>query len=215
MAAGINYFFALLPDDRARSEIASVSERLRGAHRINGSATSIDDLCLMLCPMGKPERPQQSIEEALLAAAKEVSGTGFEVTLDSAMRFSASAGQYPFVLCADSASTAAALQLRKAIAAQQSRVGLPVQGVSSFLLHVRLLHGPSIEPVEESITPIQWQQQEFVLIRSFFGQSRHEVIGRWPLQSAPKPVVQDMLEEMANLPDLPDIPDLPEYPVER
>ena len=48
---------------------------------------------------------------------------------------------------------------------------------------------------------------EFVLIRSFFGQASHEVIGRWPLASAPAPAVVDMLAELANMPDLPAPPD--------
>ena len=120
------------------------------------------------------------------------------------MRFSARNGQFPFVLCADGATTAAALVLRQAIATAQLRVGLRVSGVSSFLPHVSLLHGHAVDTIEESIAPVQWPVREFVLIRSFFGESRPQVIGRWPLSTAPEPEVHDLLDEMANLPDLPD-----------
>ncbi len=206
LAPGINYFFAVLPDDRARSEIAGVGERFRKSHRVSGSPVAIDSLHLSLCPMGKPERLRQPLESALLAAAAEVVAESFDATLDSAMRFSARDGQFPFVLCADAVTTAAALNLRKAIAAAQLRAGLQVSGVSSFLPHVTLLQGHAVDAIQESITPIHWHVHEFVLIRSFFGQSRFEAIGRWSLTMQAEPEVYDLLEEMARMPDLPDLP---------
>ncbi|HZY33022.1 MAG TPA: 2'-5' RNA ligase family protein [Rhodanobacter sp.] len=207
LAAGINYFFALLPDGPTRAAIADVGERFRKSHRVGGSPVGIDSLHLTLCPMGRPERLRQPIESALLAAAGEVRAPGFVASLDSAMRFSARDGQFPFVLCADGATTEAALNLRKAVAAAQLRVGLQVSGVSSFLPHVTMLHGHAVDAIEESITAIRWRVSEFVLIRSFFGQSRFEVVGRWPLATPPEPEPVDMLAEMANLTDLPDLPD--------
>ena len=207
LAAGINYFFALLPDGPTRAAIASVGERFRKSHRVGGSPVGIDSLHLTLCPMGRPERLRQPLEEALLAAAGEVRAPGFVAGLDSAMRFSARDGQFPFVLCADGATTEATLGLRKAIAAAQARVGLQVSGVSSFLPHVTMLHGHAVDAIEESIATIRWWVSEFALIRSFFGESRYEAIGRWPLAAPSVPEPVDMLAEMANLTDLPDLLD--------
>jgi RNA 2',3'-cyclic 3'-phosphodiesterase len=207
LAPGINYFFAVLPDDAARSEIVGVGERFRKSHRVSGSPVGIDSLHLSLCPMGKPERLRQPLESALLAAAGEVRAKGFVAGLDSAMRFSARDGQFPFVLCADTATIESTLQLRKAIAAAQSSVGLQVSGVSSFLPHVTLLQGYAVDAIEESIASIHWHVHEFVLIRSFFGQSQNEVIGRWPLIVEPEPEMHDLLAEMASMPELPDLPD--------
>jgi 2'-5' RNA ligase len=65
-----------------------------------------------------------------------------------------------------------------------------VLGVSNYLPHVTLLRGNAIDTVEESMPPIRWSAHEFVLIRSFFGQSKHEVIGRWPLLSNPPEPVE-------------------------
>lgn len=42
-------------------------------------------------------------------------------------------------------------------------------------------------PFSERITPIGWEADEFVLIHSHLGQTRHEVIGRWPLRGAGDP----------------------------
>jgi 2'-5' RNA ligase len=205
LAAGINYFFALLPDDDARIAITAIGERFRKPHRAIGSTIGMDGLHLPLCPKGKPERMHQPLETALLDAAGAVRSPDFTVMLDSAMRFTARDGQFPLVLCADSSSTESALQLRQAIAAEQARTGLQVIGISSYLPHVVLLEGPAIEAIEESITPIQWKAREFVLIRSFFGQSRHQVIGRWPLISESDTGTYDMLDELASMGELPDI----------
>lgn len=206
-AAGINYFFAVMPDAPTRSDIAGVGERLRKTHRVSGTSVNVDNLHLTICPMGKPERLRQPLETALLAAAAEVCVKSFDAALDSVMRFSVRNDHFPLVLCADSATSAATLNLRKAIAAAQLGVGLQVSGVSSFLPHVTLLHGHAVDTIEESITPIHWRVSEFVLIRSFFGESRYEVVGRWPLAMEPEPEAHDWLDEIANLPELPDLPD--------
>lgn len=180
---------------------------MRKSHRANGALVGTNSLHLSLCPMGKPERLRQPLETALLEAAGAVRGIGFDITLDTAMRFTARDGQFPLVLCADAHTIQSALQLRKALAAEQVRAGLQVSGVSSYLPHVVLIEGHAIEAIEDAITPIQWKVREFVLVRSFFGQSRHEVIGRWPLVFESVPEVPDMLDELANMGDLPDFDD--------
>lgn len=209
IASGIDYFFALRPDARARAQIADAAARFRRSQRASGVPVPVDNLHLSLCPMGHPERPRQPPERALLAAGAAVRAHAFTVTLDTAMRCVPVGGQFPFVLCADQATTGATLGLRKAIAEAQRAQGLRVNGVSSFHPHVALQHGPAIDAIEESITPIQWRAEEFVLIRSFFGQSSHEIVGRWPLPGAPAPAAMDLLAELTNLPDLPALPDEP------
>lgn len=207
LTAGINYFFAALPDAGVRSEIVDIAERFRKSHRVNGMSVEVDKLHLGLCPMGRLERSSLPLEAALLAAAATVQARGFRLTLDSAMRFTARDGEFPFVLCADAGSMQAALELRKAIAAAQLDVGLRVSAVSSFMPHVILQHAHQIDSIEESIPPIHWPVNDFVLIRTFFGHARYEVVGRWPLAAVPQEPVVDLLEEMAHLPDLPELPD--------
>jgi 2'-5' RNA ligase len=190
---GTHFFFALKPDDKATIEIARVCERFRKSHRLIGSPVDAEEFHLTLADMGRPERLQQSLESALVAAAESVSAKSFEVSLDSAVRLSAAKdGNFPFVLCADNTSSAWTMKLRVAIAEAQRRFGLQVLGVSNYLPHVTLLRGNAIDTVAESMPPIRWNAHEFVLIRSFFGQSRHEVIGRWPLANDhPEPVEFD------------------------
>ena len=207
LAAGVDYFFALRPDSHARVEIADVATRFRRSQRSSGVSVPVDNLHLPLCPMGRPERSRPALEPALLAAGEAVRAPAFMVSLDTAMRCVPAGGQYPFVLCVDQPGAAAALGLRRAIAAAQRAQGLQVNGVSSFHPHVALQHGPAIDAIEESITPIRWQAVEFVLIRSFFGQASHEVVGRWPLTREATPVAVDMLSELEDMADFPDQPD--------
>lgn len=210
LTAGIGFFFALLPDDAARASIAAISERFRKSHRVDGSAVDPQDFHVALCPMGSPDRPLLSIETSLVAAAAQVKATAFGLSLDSAMRFSLKDSLFPFVLCVDPNATTSLLQLRQSLATAQRHVGLPVGGVSSYMPHVTLLQGHAIDPIQEAIVPISWQVRDFVLIRSFFGQSRHEVVQRWPLE---EPVSQQPeLFDLANLPDLEDLPDIDYLP---
>jgi RNA 2',3'-cyclic 3'-phosphodiesterase len=196
-AEGTHFFFALKPDTKAQLEIALACERFRKSHRLIGTPIDSDDFHLTLVDMGRPERLQLSLESALIAAAESISANGFEVSLDSAVRLSAAKdGNFPFVLCADDTSGAAAMKLRVAIAEAQRRFGLQVTGFSNYLPHVTLLRGNAIDAVQESTPPIRWHAHEFLLIRSFFGQSRHEVIGRWPLPGSHcEPVEFDWPEE--------------------
>ena len=52
---------------------------------------------------------------------------------------------------------------------------------SSFKPHVTLLYDDGHVPPQTSL-PIGWTVDELVLIHSLVGQSRHIVLGRWPLQ---------------------------------
>lgn len=180
---GVDMFFAVLPDEESRAAIIRIGERLVKSHRLGGSSVDIDRLHVMLAPIGKPDRLRQPPENALLAAAAGVHVKAFQITLDCAMRFSNAGrdGRFPFVLCADRPTTETGLKLRRALAEAQYAQGLLVAGVSSYLPHVALLYGQGLEAIEQPIPPIRWMAREFVLIRSFFSQSRYEVIGRWPL----------------------------------
>ncbi len=46
--------------------------------------------------------------------------------------------------------------------------------------HVTMLRDRRATPTE-FITPVRWWVREFVLIDSLYGESRHEILGRWPL----------------------------------
>ena len=67
LAAGIDYFFAVRPDSQARAEIANAAARFRRSQRASGVPVAVDNLHLALCPVGRPERLQLSLERARLS----------------------------------------------------------------------------------------------------------------------------------------------------
>lgn len=197
VADGVGYAFALLPDAGVRARFAALGERLQRTHRVGGSLIAADALGLDLCPMGRPERLAGSAEQAMLAAGAAVASAGFKLTFGSATRLRTHAAQFPLVLKADAAGTAAALELRKALAAAQAAVGLQVIAVAGFSAYVALMKGDTVNAAEELIDPIDWTVREFVLIRHFFGGLRHEVIARWPLATAADAGPSDLMAELA------------------
>lgn len=199
VADGVGYAFALLPDASVRDQLSAIGERLQRVHRIAGTRIAGADLRFELCPMGQPIRAGLPAEPAVLAAGAAVSLSEFTLTLDSATRLRTHAAQFPLVLKANAAGTAAALELRKAIAAAQAAAGLRVLAVTGFAPYVALMQGATLSTVEELINPIEWHVREFVLIRRFFGGLRHEVIGRWPLAAAAQDGPGDLMAELASM----------------
>jgi 2'-5' RNA ligase len=53
---------------------------------------------------------------------------------------------------------------------------------SRFTPHISLIWSSDFLP-ERAIEPFSWTIREFVLIHSMYGQSRHEVLSRWPLRA--------------------------------
>lgn len=178
---GATFFYALVPDALARTRMLRTGERFQQTHRLIGTPVEDAALHLTLCPAGKPESVFQSLEGSLIAAGDAVAARRFDVSLDAAMRLSLRDDHFPFVLCCDAASSVTVLGLRRLIAAEQARLGLQVTGISSFMPHITLLRGSSIDAIEQPISPFGWTAATFVLLRSFFGQSRYEVVRSWPL----------------------------------
>ena len=61
------------------------------------------------------------------------------------------------------------------------RSGLPFRLEGQFSPHVTLLYGNELT-FETEIDPIIWTVEEFVLIDSFVGKTKHVEVGRWPLR---------------------------------
>ena len=62
------------------------------------------------------------------------------------------------------------------------RAGIAFRQSGGFTPHVTLLYGGQPMP-EQEIEPISWLAQDFVLIDSLVGETRHIEVGRWPLRS--------------------------------
>ncbi|MEO3998364.1 2'-5' RNA ligase family protein [Mesorhizobium sp. CAU 1732] len=108
--------------------------------------------------------------------AEGFSHPGFDVSFDTLMRFRRSNA---VVLTGgdDGCIRRFRLSLHEALRAG----GLRVPGGSSFTPHMTLLYSTS--PFEDCrVSAVQWRADKFFLIHSMVGDSKHVVLGRWPLR---------------------------------
>ncbi len=120
-----------------------------------------------------------SIIEAAKAGVSTLRIAPFEVTFSSV----ASYGGNAIVLQA-CAGDGVLVEFREALrlALWKAGVRLPEKGArSGFSPHVTMAYGDRVSgfPVD----PISWTVDEFVLIDSWVGQSKHVTLGRWPLSA--------------------------------
>jgi 2'-5' RNA ligase len=168
-------FFALLPDEDATRNIAQLVEDFRQAHGLTGV---LRPLHVTLCDITVRANMQKTIDVASRAAAS-VTAAPFRIAFNRATRFGSGKGERPFVLMGDDGVTGAA-RFRQTLSLELRMADLG-KWAASFTPHLTLLYD-KVLPDDQDIAPIAWTAQEFVLLRSVVGQTRHEVLGRWPLQ---------------------------------
>jgi 2'-5' RNA ligase len=98
--------------------------------------------------------------------------------LDRAKSFPRKSGNRPLVLAA-SAPSASLRQFHADLGAALGGAGLRTER-RSFSPHLTLLWD-RLQLKEAPVSPVSWMAREFVLLYSFRGESRHELLGRWPL----------------------------------
>jgi|HubBroStandDraft_5_1064220.scaffolds.fasta_scaffold69781_2 2'-5' RNA ligase len=171
-------FFALLPDEEATLQIAQLVERFRQSHGLTGA---LRPLHVTLCDLVPRETPQRTIEVASKVAAS-VAAAPFRVALNRMTRFGGKGGKdkRPLVLAGDD-GVAGLGQFRQRLC-MQLRLADLTKRPGSFTPHLTLLYDDPLPP-DQDVPPIAWTAQDFVLVRSLVGQSKHEVLGRWPLSA--------------------------------
>jgi RNA 2',3'-cyclic 3'-phosphodiesterase len=182
-------FFAIRPDDSAAARIEALVTRLREGAGLTARPISRDRLHITLFWLGDHFGLSQNFVDTLGVIASSVVAEPFDVEFDRVEYFPRRAGKKPLVLrgAADAPGVAALSAFRQALVApfggQRGANGRPLAGRSaSFTPHVTLLYDTL--PVQRQMVPvIGWTVREFLLIRSVLGESRHEVLGRWPLRS--------------------------------
>ena len=174
-------FFALLPDEEATAQIAQLVEQFRQSHGLTGA---LRPLHMTLCDLISRETMEKTVDVASKVASS-VSAMPFRVALNRVMRFGgrkkSSEDKSPLALVGDDGVAGLAkfrqnlnIALRHADLAKLS---------AAFTPHLTLLYDSRL-PDDQDVQPIAWTAQEFVLVRSFIGQTRHEILGRWSLRAA-------------------------------
>ena len=168
------FFFALYPPPiLARQTVEAMSPFAEGARmmrpeRLHVTLDILNDYA---------EWPDE-IVPALVAAGSAVAAAPFEVTLDTV-----SGGAHTVAL-RSRLNNAPLNRLHRSIAAARTGLGVDGRYGYAFSPHMTLAYRKGAS-VNRPVAPITWLAEEFVLIHSLIGQTRHEVIARWPLNGAP------------------------------
>src|SRR6185312_3843949 len=171
-------YFMLRPESRAARQMQRVGSQLRAENKSAGrllEETRLHVTLLFLCSFGQLTRETfTTIHQAAATVAMPVFLAGF----DWAVSFGNGSNR-PLVLRGYD-TVAGVMLLRRELVAAMRLIGLR-SVTEDYTPHVTLLRGTERiddRPIEE----IRWLVREFTLIRSYYGQSRHEVLGHWPLR---------------------------------
>jgi 2'-5' RNA ligase len=170
-------FFALLPDGSARREIIGIADRFVRNYRLTGRRIALDRLHVSLCGV----QCRRDIVGKLLplaeAAARRVQLGPFDANFDRAMSFKSKTGNYPLVLVS---KTDEILALFRTLGGTLAKV-LGTTERKTLTPHVTMLYDRELI-LEQEVQPVSWIARELVLIHSLRGLTKHEVLGRWPLE---------------------------------
>ncbi|WP_457426220.1 2'-5' RNA ligase family protein [Roseateles sp. P5_E7] len=179
---GHKLFFALRPDEETAERIAravTVAHEARGlAARLRPSRVFHITLHYFGYFEGEPDAHVVASAER---AAAEVVRPAFDLGFDSFTSWGGEhASKHPFVLTGGQ-DLEAVRELRDALVERLVAHGLaaPEQGYEP---HLTLRYDKRPAPAWPIALP-GWVASEFVLVKSPQGQTRHDVIGRWPLQA--------------------------------
>ena len=121
-----------------------------------------------------PGFPEQ-VAERLIEVGAAVAADPFGVTLDEA------AGSTRSIALRPRRRNVALHALSQRIGAALSDAGIAQRESYRFSPHLTLSYR-SGQPFSRTIEPIGWRVDEFVLVHSLVGRTRHEVLGRWSLR---------------------------------
>lgn len=179
----LNLFFALFPPMSAASRIASTGETLRRQHGLHGSLLETGRLHVTLIKLGTfVQHIPQPLLDSAMAAAASIQQPGFNICFEQAMSFPTSEA---YALCGGRQKGAELLAARLRSALRQR---FPPQTFRGDRPHMTLLYDRTTLVAPHAVEPVSWWADEFVLVLSHVGETRHDWLGRWPLATtAPVP----------------------------
>jgi RNA 2',3'-cyclic 3'-phosphodiesterase len=174
-----NFFLALMPDSQAILSANKVVADVRMQSGLVGRPIAPERLHVSLHPIPVYESQPELALAVARAAVGEVTATSFEVTFDQALSYRRHKESKAFVLSASKQRRLHGLKLfHQELGSALREIGCPVE--KSFTPHMTLLYDRQIVP-ERRVNPVRWRVNEFVLIHSFVGESRYEILGSWRL----------------------------------
>ena len=183
-------FFALKPATFASRRMnRDAAGHARG--RTRQTAYPADLLHMTLLCMEQFDAPPRYLRPSIDAALRKIRARPILIELDASDVFG---GKKHLVVTSSSANR----ELRSFVRILRNtltRHNLPRFPLTSFEPHVTIIYGCGkidLLPVE---TPYSWVAEEFLLIYSHYGESRHEEFGRWDFDpdAPPYPILPEQL----------------------
>jgi RNA 2',3'-cyclic 3'-phosphodiesterase len=172
-------FFALKPSLDAAQQAKRLGRHLRNKFGLSGAPLMPRCFHVSLFGLGcYGELADETITAACEAAAS-VTMKRFLIAFDYVESFGGNL-KYPVVLTGDEGVTGITM-LRHELIAALRKIGLVGAREPHFAPHMTLLYDPR-KVREQAVEEISWTASDFLLVRSLHGQSRHELLGRWPLR---------------------------------
>jgi 2'-5' RNA ligase len=172
-------FYALRPDAAAATRIHALTLQLCGAHGLKARPPAIERLHLTLCFLGDHAGMSAQQFAAADAAGRMLRPGCFEIVFDHVECFGHQ-GVVPLVLIPQEGSPPLR-ELHDDLTARVAPTGLFDLDARPFRPHVTLLYAEKRIPAQR-VTPVSWEVEEVLLIRSHIGRGQHEVLGRYPLR---------------------------------
>jgi 2'-5' RNA ligase len=176
-------FFAIRPDAVAASRILELQRQLIAERGLKGRPISRERLHITLHFLGNFEGLPEDLLSRARNAAADVRAPAFDVALDCVTSFARDRNR-PYVLLGDSGTEQLqAFQETLVIALQRAGVrGMRESKARGYVPHVTLTYDDAPLP-RRMVEPVMWTAREFVLVQSYIGRGRHQVLGQWPLPS--------------------------------
>jgi 2'-5' RNA ligase len=175
-------FFALRLDSEISAYVGGLRQRFFREYCLTGTPIELEHLHVSLHPLGDYASLPSNIIYGAQLAANSVLMPPFEATFRSVksferlQSFEGRPGRWPLVLLGEGDGLGA---LHRKLGAAMAKNGLR-PGIA-FTPHMTLLYGD--KPIaKQEIEPIRLLVNDFVLIHSERGLTRHNVIDRWPLR---------------------------------
>ncbi|PHY19977.1 2'-5' RNA ligase [Caulobacter sp. BP25] len=169
--------FLLYPNPAAAQRIAAEARRLRDVLQLRGQPLQTDRFHVTLHHLGDYVGLPADIVRKGEAAGEALATAPFEVVFDRALSFANRPGNNPFTLQGGE-GVQALVGFQQKLALEMAKVGLKPD--KAFVPHVTLLYDAQIAPAQ-TIAPIGWTVDRFVLVQSKLGQTRHIVLKSWSL----------------------------------
>jgi 2'-5' RNA ligase len=159
--------------------IAALGERMNSQHALKGTLVEAHRLHVTLFDLGDyVQVPADKVAQASNAAAS-VPMPAFDVAFEKSMSYAKGA----LVLCADDEESVSALRaFRQRLGEALADAGLKPS--RSFTPHMTVAYARRKLEKHALEAPVRWTAGSLVLIDSHVGEGVHEVLGRWPDNTA-------------------------------